>query len=247
MDPDNKEGEHDGGLEGLFSPTASDYETPIRSKRVYQATMTQQPTVNVARVDVEETVKVIRTKDYLSISKIAERDHLTDDNWHEWKERSKRVFLLCKISGYVNRTLKRPNELTDPDGANNWDENDCWAQQVIIQNVAASQMNHVGSMASSATMYHALSVTHENKAYGTVHHVQCLLHETKAGEGDNILKHLDILKSYHDRINKFPHPDFHVSNVRFKSIISESLPSTWRTYVEPYNGNADDPNNPDPK
>jgi hypothetical protein len=26
-----------------------------------------------------------------------------------------------------------------------------------------------------------------------------------------------------------------------------SLPSTWQTFVEPYNGNTNDPNNPDPK
>jgi hypothetical protein len=35
--------------------------------------------------------------------------------------------------------------------------------------------------------------------------------------------------------------------MRFKSIISASLPSTWQTFVEPYNGNANDPNDPDPK
>ena len=33
----------------------------------------------------------------------------------------------------------------------------------------------------------------------------------------------------------------------FKVIIFASLPSSQQTYVEPYNGNANDPNDPDPK
>ena len=63
----------------------------------------------------------------------------------------------------------------------------------------------------------------------------------------NLLKHLDRLKSYHDCINRFPNGKFHVLDTHFKAIISVSLPSSWQTYVEPYNGNANDLNDPDPK
>jgi gag-polypeptide of LTR copia-type len=190
---------------------------------------------------------LLRTKDYSNVSKIAERDHLTDDNWHEWKERMKRVFTNCDITGYVNGTVKRPTLFQDPVGANNWDKNDAWAQQVIIQNVTSSQMNHVGAKFNAGDMYAALTDTHDNKAHQTVNHIQTLLYETKAGETDDILKHLDTLKSYRDRLNKFPNAEFHVYDTRFKSIISASLPPTWQTYVEPYNGNVNDPNDPDPK
>jgi hypothetical protein len=169
---------------------------------------------------------------------------LTDDNWHEWKERMKRVFINCDIAGYVCNTVEKPNEET---GARNWEKNDTWAQQVIIQNVTSSQMNHVGSKPTAASMYSALEDTHENKAHLTANHLQTLLYETKAGENDDILKHLDVLKSFRDRINKFPNTEFHVYDTRFKSIISASLPDSWQTFVEPYNGNASDPHDPDPK
>jgi hypothetical protein len=96
-------------------------------------------------------------------------------------------------------------------------------------------------------MYSALMVTHENKAHQTVNHIQCLLYETKAQEGSNLLKHLDTLKSHHDCINKFLNEDFHISDIRFKSIISASLAASWQTFVEPYNGNANDPNDPNVK
>jgi hypothetical protein len=71
-----------------------------------------------------------------------------------------------------------------------------WVQQVIINNVTASQMNHIGSKQNSKEMYSVLSETHDNKAHLTVTHIQQLIYETKAAEGDNILKHLDTLKSY---------------------------------------------------
>jgi hypothetical protein len=152
-------------------------------------------------------------------SKIADRDHLTNENWHEWKDRMKWVFNNCDISGYVTGMVKRLNKDNDAAGARNWDKNDSWAQQVIIHNVTSSQMNHVGSKSTAEAMYSALTITHKNKAYQTVNHIQCLLYKTKACEGDDLLKHLDTLKSYWDCINKFPNTDFHISDTQFKSII----------------------------
>jgi hypothetical protein len=193
------------------------------------------------------SIKLLKTKDYTNVSRLAERDHLTDKNWHEWKDRMLRVFFNCDIAEYTSGFTKRPDRNIDPIGAQNWDKNDVWAQQVIINNVTASQMNHIGSKKSSHAMYSALSDTHDNRAHLTVTHLQQLIYETKAAEGDDIPKHLDTLKSYRDRLNKFPNSEFHVYDTRFKSIISASLPISWQTFVEPYNGNANDPNDPDPK
>ena len=100
--------------------------------------------------------------------------------------------------------------MDNPDGERNWDKNDTWAQQVIIHNVTSSQMNHVRSKSSAEAMYSALSVTHENKAHQMVNHIQCLLYKTKLNDANNLLKHLDILKSYRDHVNKFPNLEFHI-------------------------------------
>ena len=40
---------------------------------------------------------------------------------------------------------------------------------------------------------------------------------------------------------------FQISDMCFNAIVSVSLPSLWHTYVEPYNGNANHANDPDPK
>ena len=96
-------------------------------------------------------------------------------------------------------------------------------------------------------MFSALSITHNNKAHQTVNHIQYLLYETKLLDTDNLLKQLDTLKSYCDHINRFPNAEFHISDTCFKAIILASLPSLWHTYIKPYNGNASDSNDPDPK
>jgi hypothetical protein len=113
------------------------------------------------------SVKVLKTKDYTNVSRLAERDHLTDDNWHEWKDRMLRVLYNSDIAEYVSGFKKRPDPSIDPIGAQNWDKNDVWAQQVIINNITASQMNHIGSKQTSYAMYSALSDTHDNRAHLT--------------------------------------------------------------------------------
>jgi hypothetical protein len=74
-----------------------------------------------------------------------------------------------------------------------------------------------------------------------------LLYEIRAGETDKFLKHLDILKLYQVCLNKFPNTEFQVYDMRFKSIISASLLPFGQYFVIPYNANANDLNDPDPK
>jgi hypothetical protein len=77
--------------------------------------------------EIKPSIKLIRIKEYSNVNKIADRDHLTDENWHEWKDRMKRVFGNCNITDYVYGVIKRPIEEEDPIGVSNWDKNDNWA------------------------------------------------------------------------------------------------------------------------
>ena len=69
-------------------------------------------------------IKLICTKEYSNVNWNADHDHLTDVNWHRWKEHMKRVFINCNITGYVTGEIVHPNEYGDPDGTHNWDKND---------------------------------------------------------------------------------------------------------------------------
>jgi len=149
------------------------------------------------------SVKLIQTKEYSNVNKISDHDHLTDDNWHIWKEQVQRVFVNCDIAKYVTGTEECPDETVDPVGICNWNKHGTWAQQVIIQNVTALQMNHVSLKTSAQTMYLVLSVTHDNMAHQMVNHIQNQLYKMKMHAGED-------LKMLCNHINKFPNVEFHV-------------------------------------
>ena len=215
----------------------------LSSKRVYQS-----KDKDLLEDDKDlPSITLICTRNYTNVNKIAEHDHLTDDNWHKWKKRMRRVFYNCDINEYVTGEIKHSNEAIDPVGTLNWDKNDSWVQQIIMHNVTSLQMNHAGSKLSAEEMFSALSVTHDSKVHQTVNHIQYQLYKTKLLNADDLLRHIDTLKSYCNCINRFPNTKFHVSDMCFKAIISASLPSSWHTYVKPYNGNANSSNDPDSK
>jgi hypothetical protein len=93
--------------------------TPKRSSKVYQSKNSRtMDTVPPPSIDL------IRTKEYSNVNRITDRDHLTDENWHKWKERIKRVFINCDITGYTTGDIRWPNEFLDFIGTRNWDKND---------------------------------------------------------------------------------------------------------------------------
>ena len=208
--------------------------TPKQSAKVYTSRNWSGETKNTITVlrdepahgdqptaDDDVDIPLIRTKEYSAVSKLSDHDHLTDTNWHEWKESMQRVFINCDITDYITGDLMRPSE-----NALNWDKNDTWAQQVIIQNITSSQMNHVGSKETAHEMYCALLATHKNFAHQTVTYILTQLYETKVPEGGDFLKHLDMLKNLRDHINRFPNTEFHISDTCFKAIVSASLPAS---------------------
>ena len=103
-----------------------------------------------------------------------------------------------------------------------------------MDNVSTTQMNHIRSKRTAHAMYEGLASTHEDMAFYTVNNIENLLQTAKATDSDGLLKPLDTLKGLHDRMNGFPNPDFHLLDIRFKTIISNSLPQSWRSFVEPW-------------
>src|SRR6202034_3873342 len=89
------------------------------------------------------TIALIRTKEYTAVNRLPERSHLTDDNWYDWKEWMNRVFTNCDITGYIDGTIPRVAPEQDSIRARNWVKNDSWAQQVIMDNISTTQMNHI--------------------------------------------------------------------------------------------------------
>jgi hypothetical protein len=63
-------------------------EPPSNSESVtsYEHPKTPIRTVSPDIDKLLPTVELLRMKDYSNVSKVVECDHLTDENWHKWKE-----------------------------------------------------------------------------------------------------------------------------------------------------------------
>ena len=70
------------------------YEPPKHEKRVYQS----KEKDFLEDDEDSSSITLIHTRNYTNVNKIGEHDHLTDDNWHKWKERMRRVLLGNKHS-----------------------------------------------------------------------------------------------------------------------------------------------------
>ena len=86
------------------------YEPPQHAKRVYQS-----KAKDLLEDDEDlPSITLIRTRNYTNINKITERDHLMDNNRHEWKERMRRVFYNCDINEYITEEIKPPMKPSTP-------------------------------------------------------------------------------------------------------------------------------------
>ena len=64
--------------------------------------------------------------------------------------------------------------------------------------------------------------------------IQWMLFYMRASEDDDLIEHTNRLKMYWERINAFDIPEYNVSNISFKGIITGSLPPSWDTFTTPY-------------
>jgi hypothetical protein len=99
-----------------FSTFSWSTEPPSNSESVTSYERPKTP-IWAASPDIDKllsTIELLQMKDYLNISKIAECNHLTDENWHKWTEHIRHVFTNCDIIGYVGSTIQRPITSRDP-------------------------------------------------------------------------------------------------------------------------------------
>jgi gag-polypeptide of LTR copia-type len=91
-------------------------------------------------------------------------------------------------------------------------------------------------------MWSSLAAIFELKAHLTLCAYKHNLESLKADEDTDIIKHLEALKIYWERINPSSNNDHYISDFNFKLTISDSLPSSWDNFTDPYiNITTDDP------
>jgi len=83
-------------------------------------------------------------------------------------------------------------------------------------------------------MWKSLEGVHNNKGHqALVVYIQNFYGHA-AEEGDDIIKHLNKMKEGHEHINIMGNPWFYISDITFKLLICQSLPSTWDNFTNAY-------------
>src|ERR1700760_1180152 len=118
---------------------------------------------------------------------------LDDNNWNTWRGRIKRVFRVCGVEAYIDGTIARPDSGENLEA---WEHNDNYAQLLIINNVATSQMVHVGQNTTANAIWLSLEVVHESKGHQTIIAIIRNLFHTVASDETIVTDHLNQLKTY---------------------------------------------------
>ena len=108
------------------------------------------------------TVKRASPREATAITRLSEQHHLVETNWMFWKEPILRILRLCEVEDFVTGTVNRPDDKNSEDGKN-WSFNDNYAQVVIVNNITASEMVHVGQCKTAKNIWNNLEAVHESK------------------------------------------------------------------------------------
>ena len=129
----------------MYANTRMDVADP--TAQAAQQGQPDQTTNPAPEVDATEVPKALG-RDSSTLIKLSEL--LNDSNWSVWKERMKHAMHLCRVEGYVEGTIKRPD---DPLKAVDWDYGDNHAQFMLMSNITSSEMVHVSQCPMAKAMW----------------------------------------------------------------------------------------------
>ncbi len=167
-------------------------------------------------------------------SGVTQVNKLNDTNWVNWREDMIRMLTFLKVKDYLLGKILRPDPDEDPEGAEAWDHNDSYALHLISLNLSESQKIHISRKITSNSAWNALLDIHEAQDHDTITSWMKSLFQTVAEEGSDIPKHINKLLGWYERIILANDPEFPVTDSMFKSIITNSLPTSWHTFTTPY-------------
>src|SRR5882762_748190 len=186
------------------------------------------------------SVTRVKANENTGITKL--NDHLTDTNYNTWKGQMMLTLEICGVEQYTMGVVEKPNADVDRLGFHNWEFNDRYTRGLIINNVTQGVKHHISTCKSAKEMWSSLAAIFESKAHLTLRAYKRNLESLKADEDTDIIKHLDQLKIYWERINSSPNKEHHISDFNFKLTIGDSLPASWDNFTDPYiNITTEDP------
>lgn len=174
--------------------------------------------------------------DYGDITKLDESLYLNETNWVVWRGLITRIFQLCGVEAYVKGILPCPDPNVDPEGAENWSCNDVLSQIIISFNVTQSQRWNILMCTTAHEMWKNLEIANSSQESKALLARRRRLCHTTAGEGDNIIEHLEKLKKYRMNLTALGYTGkrLQICDSSFNEVIAESLPPSWDYFTGPY-------------
>jgi hypothetical protein len=77
----------------------------------------------------------------------------------------KHVLQYYCVKEYITGTIYHPGEDEDVDDAKNWDYNNNYAQMMIVNNIASTEMVHIGQCENVKAMWDSLKGVHKSKGH----------------------------------------------------------------------------------
>ena len=157
---------------------------------------------------------------------------LDDKNWVAWKAQMTLMLRVNKVWGHCDGTIIPP-EVNEPCAFDKWDTADEVAKLLISGNIKSAQFMHVAQAITAKQMWDNLTSVHEMRGQQSITALRCTLYHTKAVEGDDIVAHMNTMRSYQVTLHQM---GLKVNDEDFKSILVSSLPITWDAFTASYLG-----------
>jgi hypothetical protein len=178
------------------------------------------------------SIQRIRPKDWSGEHKTY--DLLDDDNWQSWREDINLTFTVCGLRDYIEGTLPCPDASTDAVGAGNWRYNDDYTKKIIRDRMSRGQKYHVTNCKTAQEMWSNLLGIYQTCGDQTENQLMRELTDTKAGEGDDIIAHLQHAKQLWDRITLVCPDNMPYTPTQFKKFLAFSLPPSWDEFTRQF-------------
>ncbi len=151
----------------------------------------------------------------------------------------------CGMFDYVTGATQCPDPYANPWGWKNWGINNTFTWMQIQCNMMELQLVHVSQCKTAYKMWKSLEGVYDNKGHQALVIYMWKFYGCAAEEGDDIIEHLNKMKEGCECINIMGNPWFYISDIMFKLLICQSLPSIWDNFTDTYIGsqtfNEEDP------
>lgn len=156
---------------------------------------------------------------------------LDDKNWAIWSKRITPILKVCKVYGYVKGTIPKPDPAIDPESSLNWETNDEYAKLLMLQNVAAEQIQHINQDQTASEVWKSLISLHQARGLRTALSRMRMFYSMRAAEDENIPDFMNKMKALVEDINSMK-GIFKIDNLTYAGVLAQSLPPAWDFFMD---------------